>query len=155
MTRRLILALPLALAAACLLAYQPLPAKTAVGKGARLPQDNSLCLLCHMNLEKEELVVQHLAEGVTCAHCHGVSAEHRNDETSRTRPDVLFGRAEVAPFCRKCHKRHKEHARVDAFLAQWQGKTRPNGRLILAQAMCTDCHGVHVMTAVPVVVGSQ
>jgi len=40
---------------------------------------------------------------------------------------------------------------VAAFLDDWQGKTRPNGRLILRQAMCTDCHGEHGIMAVPVV----
>ncbi len=126
-----------------------LPPAQGDGKRARLPRDNSLCLLCHMNFGGEELVVQHISEGVTCARCHGVSAEHRNDETSRTKPDVLFGRAEVARFCRKCHKKHKRPSRVAAFLAEWQGRTRPNGRLILPQAMCTDCHGTHVIMAVP------
>ena len=42
-----------------------------------------------------------------------------------------------------------------AFLAEWKGKTRPNGRLILQQATCTDCHGTHVLMAVPVIGGQS
>jgi hypothetical protein len=82
-------------------------------------------------------------------------SSHRDRLTRRTFLKQAVAGAEVAPFRRKCHKRHKDQAKVDAFLAERQSKTRPNGRLILAQAMCTDCHGVHVMTAVPLVVGGQ
>jgi hypothetical protein len=120
------------------------------GAKAELPKDNSSCLLCHANLENEQLVKAHLAVGVTCALCHGLSYEHKNDETSRTKPDVTYGRAEVARFCQRCHGKHRNRQAVARFLEQWRGKTRPNGRLILQQAMCTDCHGIHVMVAVPV-----
>jgi len=120
------------------------------GVKAQLPRDNSGCLLCHANLEDEQLVKAHLPAGVTCALCHGLSFEHKNDETSRTKPDVTYGRAEVARFCRRCHVKHRNPQAVAQFLEQWKGQTRPNGRLILQQAMCTDCHGTHVMVAVPV-----
>ncbi len=36
-----------------------------------------------------------------------------------------------------------------------RGKTRPSGRPILQQATCTDCHGTHVIMAVPVVGGQS
>jgi len=114
-----------------------------------LPETNARCELCHINLAKEELVTAHLAQGVTCAHCHGYSAEHRDDEMSATKPDVMFGRAEVAPFCLGCHGEHKSPELVEAFLTEWKGKRRENGRLILAKPTCTDCHGTHVLTAVP------
>ena len=119
-------------------------------KGA-LPTDNSLCLLCHANFTKETIVADHIEHGITCVHCHGISFEHMDDETSRTKPDILFGRAEVAPFCRRCHDDHQEPAKVAAFLGEWKSKTRPNGRVILEQATCTDCHGEHVILKVPVV----
>ncbi len=120
------------------------------GATGEIPEDNGLCTPCHMNFRKETLAASHLEQGVTCAMCHGVSYEHMNDETSRTKPDILFGRAEVAEFCSRCHEGHKDPAKVEAFLAEWKSKTRPNGRLILQQAMCTDCHGEHAMVRVPV-----
>ncbi len=108
-----------------------------------MPKDNSACLVCHINFEKEELVATHLKKGITCARCHGASKAHMNDEEAATEPDVLFGRAEVAPFCRQCHGDHRDKAAVDRFLAQWQSKRRPHRRLIRADSICTDCHGLH------------
>jgi len=123
------------------------------GSQGALPGDNSLCLLCHANFRDEEIVTVHLQQGITCAVCHGISFEHMNDETSRTKPDFLFGRAQVAAFCERCHGPHAEPEKVQAFLNEWKGKTRPNGRLILQQAMCTDCHGVHALPSAPVMTG--
>ncbi len=120
------------------------------GTQAQLPEDNSKCLLCHANFEEEALVTTHLVQGITCAVCHGISHEHMNDETSQTKPDIMFGRAEVQPFCERCHDAHQHPDTVAQFQAQWQGKVRPNGRLILKQAMCTDCHGIHAIVTVPV-----
>ncbi len=125
------------------------------GAKGKLPKDNSLCLLCHANFKEEPLVAAHIKDGITCAHCHGISFEHMDDETSRTKADIMFGRAEVAPFCRRCHEGHQEPDKVAAFLAEWKSKTRPNGRVILQQAICTDCHGEHVILAVPVVTGEE
>jgi hypothetical protein len=121
------------------------------GSRGEMPEDNELCFTCHANFREETLAAGHLAAGVTCATCHGISYEHMNDETSHTKPDIVFGRAEVAEFCSRCHESHKSPDKVDAFLAQWKGRTRPNGRLILQQAMCTDCHGEHAILRVPVV----
>lgn len=118
------------------------------GSVGTMPEDNSLCLLCHANFREEELVTTHLEQGITCATCHGLSFEHMDDETSVTKPDVLHGRAEVRGFCLRCHEDHAQPEVVEEFLAQWKGKVRPNGRLILPQAMCTDCHGVHVLRPV-------
>lgn len=115
-----------------------------------MPEDNELCLLCHANFRAETLASTHLPHGVTCAMCHGISYEHMDDETSRTPPDILYGRAEVAQFCSRCHEGHKNPELVELFLAAWRGKTRANGRLILGQAMCTDCHGEHSLLRVPV-----
>jgi len=126
-------------------------AKHASLRGSKglLPDDNSLCLLCHANFRDETLVTTHLQRGITCAHCHGISYEHMDDETSRTKPDLLFGRAQVAGLCRRCHSEHQQPEKVAAFLEDWKSKTRPNGRLILRQAMCTDCHGEHALASVP------
>ena len=108
-----------------------------------MPTDNSMCLTCHINFEHEPLVEKHLAKGIVCARCHGVSYDHYNDEDAATKPDVLFGRTQVEPFCRGCHKAHKDQAKADAFLAEHKGQRLPNGRLIREDAICTDCHGEH------------
>lgn len=128
-------------------------AEHAALRGAKgvLPEDNSLCLLCHANFKDELLVVEHLDEGMSCAYCHGICYEHMDDETSRTKPDFLYGRAQIKPFCEICHEAHANPDKVQEFLDEWKGEVRPNGRLILAQATCTDCHGEHVITAVPVI----
>lgn len=109
----------------------------------RMPKDNSACLLCHINFESEEIASTHLEKGITCAHCHGVSSDHMNDEEAAAKPDILFGRSEVEASCRKCHQAHKDPDAVAKFLAEWKGKRRPHRRLILSNAICTDCHGLH------------
>lgn len=116
------------------------------------PENNDLCLLCHSNLKRDEIVEKHSGEGILCAHCHGISYEHMDDETSHTRPDYVFGRGQVAPLCQKCHVGGCEKPeKMAAFLAKWKYKTRPNGRVILKGAVCTDCHGTHVMVGAPMV----
>ncbi|MFQ6133534.1 MAG: hypothetical protein ACE5R4_15935 [Armatimonadota bacterium] len=163
MTRRLMVTVGMVSCVVCLAGAQLTLARSARSKVKAvrremrerfkepLPKDNSACMVCHLNLGDEELVVKHLPYGVTCMLCHGLCFEHRNDESSQTKPDVLFGRAEVKPFCRKCHEGHKHPKKVKAFLAEWEGKVRPNGRLILEQAICTDCHGTHIIRAVPII----
>lgn len=123
------------------------------GATGEIPEDNELCTPCHRNFRKETLAATHLAVGVSCATCHGVSYEHMNDETAHTKPDIMYGRAEVAEFCLRCHEGHQDPAKVAAFLAEWKTRTRPNGRIILDQAMCTDCHGEHAMLRTPVMAG--
>jgi hypothetical protein len=66
-----------------------------------------------------------------------------HDEMLMTKPDRLFGRAEVEDMCRGCHQPHKKPEAVEAFLSQWAGRTRPNGRAVTAESVCTDCHGTH------------
>ena len=113
---------------------------------APLPEDNSFCLVCHVNFEEEELVAQHLPGGVTCCHCHGASYDHRDDESHRTPPDILFGRAEIDPFCETCHAEHEATEKVEAFMEEHSQQLRPNGRVLRTNAVCTDCHGVHIVS---------
>jgi len=110
-------------------------------------KDNSSCLVCHSSFEKELISAKHVEAGVTCAACHGDSQMHRADQTGITSPDVVWGRAEMQPFCRQCHFEHEHPNKVRAFMAQWEGKRRPNGRWIGQNSVCTDCHGMHAIVA--------
>jgi hypothetical protein len=65
------------------------------------------------------------------------------DEMQVTKPDRLFGRGEVNDMCSACHDGHTDPNKVEAFRAEWLGKTRPNGRVITKTSICTDCHGTH------------
>lgn len=107
--------------------------------------DNGLCYVCHLSLQNEEITSVHLKEKIGCANCHGTSAEHMHDEMLMSKPDHLFGRREVDGMCGKCHEQpHQDKSKeVQAFLRQWQGRDRPNGRVITEKSICTDCHGTH------------
>jgi hypothetical protein len=107
------------------------------------PFGNSLCYVCHINLQDELITTVHLAEGITCDKCHGLSTEHMNDEMFMTKPDKLFGRTEVERMCLDCHQSHKDPQAVEAFRAKWLGRARPNGRAVTPESVCTDCHGTH------------
>lgn len=116
-------------------------------RGQKAPDEkggaNSKCYLCHAGMKTEEITTNHLAMGVTCDKCHGESTEHMHDEMLMTEPDLLFGRAEIAAMCGKCHGDHKKPEKVEAFRKEWTGKMQPNGRIISAKSVCTDCHGTH------------
>jgi len=77
-----------------------------------------------------------------------------HDEMLMTKPDLLFGRAEVRSMCSKCHKSgqgldyytqqdHKNPEAIDEFIEKWSGRMRPNGRAATQNSVCTDCHGTH------------
>jgi len=118
------------------------------------PGGNSKCYVCHPGMKTEELTTKHLAMNVTCDVCHGPSVEHMHDEMLMTKPDLLFGRSEVAKMCSQCHQPgqgrdvfgrqdHKDPNAVQAFLEKWTGRMRPNGRAVAKDSVCTDCHGTH------------
>ena len=124
----------------------PSPYVAWAGEGVKLDEgDNAACLCCHMDFDGEQIVEEHLAAKITCRSCHGPSEHHRQDETLMTRPDLLWGRAEIVEMCRQCHEEHKKPDAVAAFQAQWLNKARPNGRFIREDAVCTDCHGEHTI----------
>jgi hypothetical protein len=133
---RLGVALAVALAAGSAIAAAPAP-----------KADNSLCYVCHLNLQTDEITAKHLTEGVGCAKCHGASHEHMQDEMLMTKPDRLYGRKEVDALCADCHdKPHVEkQPQYAAFLQKWRGHDRPNGRVVTDASICTDCHGTHVL----------
>ena len=119
-----------------------------VGSGLYDPgdeTDNSACLVCHIDLQDEQIAAKHLEAGIVCAACHGPSEPHRSDELNVITPDVTFGRSEIEVFCKACHPVHKTSEGYDAFVKQWYGKRRPNGRMVLENSVCTDCHGNHAI----------
>ncbi|HUU92629.1 MAG TPA: cytochrome c3 family protein [Phycisphaerae bacterium] len=111
----------------------------------RKAADNQACLVCHMDFKKEEITVEHAKVGVGCFTCHGPSAAHGDDEANIVTPDVTFGRAEITPFCKTCHGTHETAPKYKAFVKTWTGKRRPNGRMVSAESVCTDCHGNHAV----------
>ncbi|NQT40724.1 MAG: cytochrome c3 family protein [Planctomycetes bacterium] len=108
-------------------------------------EDNSSCQVCHADFEHEKISSVHEEGGITCAACHGDSLTHSGDEFNISRPDVIWGRAEIEPFCKQCHLKHKKPEEVAKFRAEWEDKRRPNGRFVLADSVCTDCHGKHAI----------
>ena len=104
---------------------------------------NSLCYVCHLDLQTERITTDHLAQGIGCVSCHGASVHHMHDEMLMTKPDILYGRTEVDPMCKLCHPAHKDANAVAAFIREWAGRTRPNGRAVTDESICTDCHGTH------------
>ena len=122
-------------------AEPPQDEKTA-GKKSNL-NANTICYVCHLDLQTEDIAAVHLQEGITCDKCHGPSTHHLHDEMLMTKPDILFGRAEVEAMCNGCHQPHKKPEVVEAFRKKWLGRTRPNGRAITQESVCTDCHGTH------------
>ena len=121
------------------------PALGPVPETPRKPVSNEGCLVCHMDFEKEEIGAGHARVGVGCFTCHGPSSAHGNDEANIITPDVTFGRAEIAPFCQTCHATHKTGPEYEAFLKTWADERRPNGRIVSAESVCTDCHGNHAV----------
>jgi len=120
------------------------------------PNGNTKCYVCHPILKTEEITTAHLDIGITCDECHGPSVEHMHDEMLMTKPDLLFGRAEVDRMCSNptCHRPggdrlvythqdHKDQAAVKEFHEKWLHRVRPNGRFITVKSVCTDCHGTH------------
>ena len=99
---------------------------------------NAACYLCHIPFVKEELSKVHLEAKVTCIKCHGLSADHANDENvGATKPDIVFKRGQVDGMCVKCHEDHNAPARqvVARFI---QRRLSPE-----STPVCTDCHGKH------------
>lgn len=108
-------------------------------------EENQSCLVCHKDFKEETLAVKHSAKGITCMVCHGDSLTHSGDEFNITRPDVIWGRAEIDPFCSQCHPGHLHPDKVEAFRNEWMSIRRPTGRIVLEDAVCTDCHGEHAI----------
>ena len=97
------------------------------------PADNSYCDVCHLNYQEEKLAKTHKRAGVGCETCHGISDKHSEDEDNVIRPDIMYAKAQVMPFCMGCHKKEKllkEDEHEDLF----SNSAAPKDT-------CTDCHG--------------
>jgi hypothetical protein len=112
---------------------------------SRLETDNSSCMVCHADFEEEPISAVHLKAGITCMGCHGDSLAHRGDEFNVVKPDVIWGRAEIEPFCKQCHPQHRDPTGVEAYRQKNLGNRRENGRYVRKDSPCTDCHGKHAI----------
>jgi formate-dependent nitrite reductase cytochrome c552 subunit len=122
------------------------PIQVKLPESGGMPKNNMLCFVCHVNFAENDAIADHISEGITCAHCHGKSIDHMNDESMMTTPDILYGRDEVEELCIQCHRQlHNDPQAVDAFLKKWNGQKRENGRNVTEDSTCTDCHGRHTI----------
>jgi hypothetical protein len=124
---------------------RPLVLTSPVLRDTAGQKDNSTCLVCHLDLETEEIAAVHLKAGIVCAACHGASEVHRSDEQNIMKPEVTFGRLEIEPFCKACHPTHKSGKQYRVFVSEWTGRRRPNGRMVTSGSICMDCHGNHAV----------
>ena len=104
---------------------------------------NPFCRACHLDLDEEELALDHELAGIGCERCHGESLRHRSDEANVTPPELMYPKERINPTCMMCHPRHdinhvKDHqAILEAGLSVFQ--ETPSGAD--AKKYCTDCHG--------------
>ena len=127
-------------------AFRPLSPKSVSLPASASMTNNSLCLVCHVNFAESDSITNHISQGITCAHCHGWSIEHMNDESMMMPPDILYGRSEVQATCKQCHQQsHKNPKAVEVFRNKWAGQKRENGRNVTEDSICTDCHGRHTV----------
>jgi hypothetical protein len=108
-------------------------AKPAAGPVA----DNSRCLVCHLNYEKEDMAVSHARADIGCARCHGASDAHIADESwasggNGTAPDIMYPPAKVNPSCMTCHELRKSDPDCKCTFPRLSEKQS-----------CTACHGQH------------
>lgn len=114
------------------------------------PADNSFCLVCHRNFEKELLSAAHTRQGIGCEQCHGLSERHSADEDGITPPEIMFSKARINPSCVKCHAPETLEGLGDhePALARLKAKIIPTSSPAKSSAkepkwICTDCHGEH------------
>jgi formate-dependent nitrite reductase cytochrome c552 subunit len=91
-----------------------------------------------MTFVREAVSKTHLAAGVGCTKCHGLSDKHANDENiGATKPDIVYPRDQVDGACGKCHQGHDAPAaKVVARFVERKLPADP-------APVCTDCHGAH------------
>jgi len=100
--------------------------------------DNSVCYVCHANLEDERLVAVHARNEIGCTDCHGDSWDHADDEGNEIPPDIMFPVKKIDSACRECHDTHDATARN--VLIRWKTRCADKDP---KRVVCTDCHGKH------------
>jgi hypothetical protein len=100
---------------------------------------NSRCIVCHMNYTKEDIAITHARVNIGCAHCHGESDAHIDDESwswggKGTPPDIMFTPEKINPFCMECHPEDEINAERHRDVLAGED---PDFKT------CTDCHGDH------------
>jgi len=99
--------------------------------------DNSRCLVCHANYEKEEMAAAHAKADIGCVKCHGESDAHIADESwasggNGTPPGIIYPPEKVNPSCIACHELRKTDPDCKCDFPRLPEKKS-----------CTDCHGKH------------
>lgn len=114
--------------------------------GASRVGSNEQCVDCHKTFRDEPIARNHARVGQMCVDCHGPSEAHAAGGKEKAKPDVVFARNQVDAHCGGCHD-PSEHPQRKAkrFMEQYQDHPGPNGRMITAESVCTDCHGRHIM----------
>ena len=98
---------------------------------------NATCYICHTTFVREPISKVHFQQKITCIKCHGLSADHANDEhIGATKPDVVYRRDQVDAMCGECHEKHNVSARkvVRRYIKR---------KISQLPVVCTDCHGMH------------
>jgi len=99
---------------------------------------NAACCICHMTFVREPISKVHLKAKVTCIKCHGLSADHANDEDiGATKPEIVYKRGQIDKMCVECHETHDAPARLVVARCIQRGLSPKKA------AVCTDCHGKH------------
>ncbi len=110
---------------------------------------NDMCHVCHIPYAEEPLAVVHDKAKIWCIECHGLSAEHMQDENIGATPaDIAYKKHQVDPMCSKCHKPKKhpkvtEKVRTKRLAESKKAQEKIKGRQVEVTGVCTDCHGSH------------
>jgi excinuclease UvrABC ATPase subunit len=113
--------------------------------GEVMEADNSYCLVCHINLEDEELVEIHSPNGIGCEFCHGMSIKHSADEDNLTPPEIMWSKHRINTRCMTCHEQEdmlKEEKAAKAHKKMLADMAKPD-RDLTKISHCTKCHGKH------------
>ena len=90
------------------------------------------CVVCHVDVADEIKGSLHEKGGIGCTTCHGHSKAHVQDENNEVKPDRVFPRHEIDPFCTGCHLDSCAHA-----------QTKHLGPPATPRKTCANCHGAH------------